>query len=461
MDRITSVIAEFASSLTFADLPDATVHSIAQRLVDSLGCALAAYDCQPAQIGRRLAQGQAPGKYAGRVLCFGDRLPAEAATFINTAMIRNLDFNDRYPGGHPSDCLGALLALAGAMQADGKRFVASMIVVYEIFARLSDATKLSRHGWDQGYAIGIATAAGVCNLLRLPIEFTGNAVGIAAASNLPLRVTRSGELTSWKNVATAYAARNGLFAALLAAEGMTGPGNAFEGRNGLWEKVTGPFELVPFPNRGGAYLTPRVQLKYWPIETNGQPAVWAALELRSKVDPSELKEIEVFTSKFTWFEIGSEPEKWDPKTRETADHSLPYIFARTLVDGPIRVTSFSDTAVRDPSLRPLMAKIKVISDESIEALLPEKTLIRVRATSISGAIYCVEIVNPLGHPDNPMADRHIEEKFLALAEPVIGKDRCRSVLESWWHVHDAQDVSRLIELLDLEERLMGNPFAGR
>ena len=163
---------------------------------------------------------KSPGKYPGYVLGFGDRLPAEAATFINSAMIRNFDFNDRYPGGHPSDCLGALLALAGAMKVDGKCFLTSMIVIYEIFARLSDATTLSRRGWDQGYAIGIATAAGVCNLLKLSIETTAHAVGIAATSNLPLRVTRSGELTPWKNVATAYAARNGLFAALLAAEGM-------------------------------------------------------------------------------------------------------------------------------------------------------------------------------------------------------------------------------------------------
>ena len=211
---------------------------------------------------------------------------------------------------------------------------------------------------------------------------------------------------------------------------MVGPGNAFDGRNGLWEKVTGPFELAPLPNDGGAYLTPRVQLKYWPIETNGQAAVWAALELRSKVKPSDLKEIEVFTSKFTWFEIGSEPEKWDPKTRETADHSLPYIFARALVNGPITVASFSDDAVRDPSLRPLMAKIKVIPDEAIEALLPDKTLIRVVATTLDGTRHTVEVVNPLGHPDNPMQDRHIEEKFMALAEPVLGRERCRTALDA-------------------------------
>lgn len=257
MDKVTGKLAEYASSAGYEDLSDGTVHAATQRLIDSLACALGAYDCEPAQIGRRLAIGQTAGKYPGRVLGHGDNLPAESAAFINAAMIRNLDFNDRYPGGHPSDCLGALLALAGATKLDGKRLLASMIVVYEIFARLSDATLLSRRGWDQGYAIGIATAAGVANLLKLSIEATAHAVGIAATSNLPLRVTRSGELTSWKNVATAYAARNGLFATLLAAEGMSGPGNAFEGRNGLWEKVTGPFDLAPFPGHGGPFLTPR------------------------------------------------------------------------------------------------------------------------------------------------------------------------------------------------------------
>lgn len=105
MDSITHKIAEYFSTSKFHDLTEESVHAAAQRLIDSLGCALGAYDCEPAWIGRRLTAGQVPGKYPGRVLCFGDRLPAEAAAFINSAMIRNLDFNDRYPRGHPSDCL--------------------------------------------------------------------------------------------------------------------------------------------------------------------------------------------------------------------------------------------------------------------------------------------------------------------------------------------------------------------
>ena len=89
----------------------------------------------------------------------------------------------------------------------------SMVVIYEIFARLSDSAKLSRRGWDQGYAVAVATAAGLCNFLRLSLDDTAHAVGIAATASLPLRVTRSGELTPWKNAATAFATRNGLFAA--------------------------------------------------------------------------------------------------------------------------------------------------------------------------------------------------------------------------------------------------------
>jgi 2-methylcitrate dehydratase len=449
VDSITKKIAEYAASQSFNNLDEATRHAATQRLIDALGCGLGAHDCEPAQIGRRLAAGETPGKYAGRVLFYGDRLPAESAGFINTAMIRNFDFNDRYPGGHPSDALGPLIALASAMAVDGERFLASMTVIYEIFARLSDSTQLSRRGWDQGFAISIAAAAGVCNLLRLPLQVTANAIGIAASSNVPLRVTRSGELTPWKSVATAYAARNGLFAACLAAEGMAGPGHAFEGRAGLFENVTGPFTLVDFPTEGGPALTPRVQLKYWPIETNGQPVVWAALELREALAAQDIKTIEVFANKFTWFEIGSEPEKWDPQTRETADHSLPYIFARAFMDGPITTRSFTEDKVLDPALRPIMAKLTVTVDDALEAMLPRMVL-RVTATSLDGKAHSVEIVDPLGHPDNPMQDQDIEEKFRAMVEPVLGPQQCRRSLDGLWTVRAAGDVGSLFAMLDVK-----------
>lgn len=98
-----------------------------------------------------------------------------------------------------------------------------------------------------------------------------------------------------------------------------------------------------------------------------------------------------------------------------------------------------------------MHKIKVIPDEAIEALLPDKTLMRIEATTKNGAPHSVAIINPLGHPDNPMQDAHIEEKFRGLAEAVLGSIRCRAALEGWWRIDEADDVSALIRLLDIQE----------
>ena len=228
------------------------------------------------------------------------------------------------------------------MRVDGKRFLASMSVMYEIFARLSDSTQLSRRGWDQGFAIGIAAAAGVCNLLRLPLRdrqrdrHRGEFEHAAACHPL-------GRTTPWKNVATAYAARNGLFAACLAAEGMAGLAMRSMAARGCSRTYRAVDACTHFPTKV-AFLTPRVQLKYLPIETNVEPAIWAASKLRKTIAVSDIKAIEVF-EQVTWFEIGSEPEQWDPQTREqTADHSLPVLF-RALVDRARSFPSFNDEAV--------------------------------------------------------------------------------------------------------------------
>src|SRR6476660_2189462 len=106
VDNLTRDLAEYASSLSFDQLPPEVVRLATQRVVDTLACAIGAYDCEPALIGRRLAQGSAPERYPGRILGSRERASAEAASFVNTAMIRNLELNDTYEGGHPSDCLG-------------------------------------------------------------------------------------------------------------------------------------------------------------------------------------------------------------------------------------------------------------------------------------------------------------------------------------------------------------------
>lgn len=452
MDNLTRQIADFATDLKYTQLPDGVITAATRFMVDSLACAVAAHDCDPARMGLRLARGAVPERYPGRVLCHGERSTAESAAFVNTAMIRNLDFNDEYPGGHPSDCLGAFLAIAEAAHADGRKLIESLVIAYEIFLRLSDATGLRYKGWDQGFAVGIGAAAGVGHLLNLTREQLAEAISIISVANVPMRNTRAGELSLWKGAATAFAARSGVFAALLASEGMTGADKPFEGKHGLWDLITGPFDLQPFPTAGGLYRTPETRLKYWPVEYNGQLPVWGALDLRRQVDWRELTDIEIGVYTFCYTEISSEPEKWDPQTRETADHSLPYIFAKVLVDGTITIEAFEESAYRDPDLRPLMNKIRVHLDNEVDALYPKTISMKIKATLNDDRVLNLWPRDPLGHVNKPMSDSDVQAKFIRTVEPVYGKEKTARVLDRWWNVKDASadKLAELITMLDVK-----------
>ena len=451
MDNLTRQIADFAAQLSHEKLPDKVVGAATRFLVDSLACAIAAHDCESARIGLVLARGAAPDRYPGRILFHRETSTAESAAFVNTAMIRNLDFNDQYPGGHPSDCLGAFFAVAESAQADGPRLIEAMVIAYELFVRISDATGLRYKGWDQGFAIGICTAAGVGHLLGMTPQQIGEAVAITAVANVPMRNTRAGELSLWKGAATSFATRNGVFAALLAGQGMTGPDRPFEGKHGLWDLITGPFEFEPLPTASGPYRSPDVQLKAWPVEYNAQLPVWAALELRSKVDWRVLTDIDIGTYTFAFTEIGGEPEKWDPQTRETADHSMPYIFARVLLDGAISVAAFDESAYRDPAIRPLMNRIHIRLDDEVNAMYPNVVAMKVKATTKDGRVIELFPRDPLGHCNNPMNDQDVRDKFTRTAEPVYGREKTSTVLERWWRTTElsAAEMTGALSLLDI------------
>lgn len=452
MDSLTRQIAAYAHDASLDSFPDAIVSGARQRLLDSIGCALGASGSEPVAIARRLAAGGAPDVYAGRVLGSKARASGESATFVNTAMIRYLDFNDGHHAGHPSDMIGALLALAETAGADGARLLSSIVVAYEVGLRMVRVTEMREKGWDQGFAIGVGAAAGVGHLLGIPADRIGHAVAITAVANVPMRATRAGKLSYWKGAATAFACRNAVFATLLAAEGMTGPDKPFEGRHGLWEQITGSFELTPFPTDGGDYVLPASKLKYWPVEGNTLTAVWAALELREKMKLDDIAAIDIDTYWSAWHETASEPEKWDPKNRETADHSMPYIFARTFMDGTITVDSFDPDPVADPALRPLMQKIKVHNSAEIEAIYkatyPFTYFLRATVTGRNGDKTVIEIKNPRGTTQNPMDDGEVVEKFRGLAEPVLGAGRATEAAQAWSRI-DASDLSAALDMLEL------------
>ena len=454
MDQVTEQIAAYAHNLSYDDLPAEIVVAAKQRLLDTIGCALGGRGCDAAVVARHLATASAPDHYPGRILGQSQRSAADSAAFANTVMIRYLDFNDSHQASHPSDMLGAILALAETAGADGRRLISSMVVGYEVMLRIVHVTRLRERGWDQGYPLAIGAAAALGHLLALPLDRIAHAISITAVSSMQLRATRAGALSAWKGAATADSVRNAVFATLLAAEGMTGPDKPFEGRHGLCDLITGPVALPPFADAGGDYLLLHSFLKFWPVVLHAQAAIWAAIDLRAKMTADDISSIDIATYQTAWHSTASEAEKWNPTTRETADHSMPYIFARAFLDGGITVESFAEAAIRDPAAKALMDKIAAHADDEIEAVYrsaqPTPYLMRVRVGMHDGSEQFCEILHPRGMCQNPMSDAEIGEKFSNLATPILGAKKATMAANAWLNIDSAPDVAGALSLLQVE-----------
>src|ERR1700720_2838743 len=284
-EPLANRLAEYACSLRFEDLPEPVVHEAKRRFIDSFATAVGAMDADAYAIARRCAL-HVKGE-PGASLLGGGHSSIEWATFVNGLLIRYLDYNDTYLSlepAHPSDNLAAVLSVGEATGASGRDLITAAVLAYEIQCRLCDAASLRKHGWDHVTYGAISSALAACKLLRLDTTRTTHAIGMAGVANTALRQTRTGELSMWKGCAFANAARNGVFAALLAAEGMTGPAPIFEGKVGFMKLVTREtFDLPVLGGGGEPFMITRTYIKFWPAEYHSQSAIEAALQLRPEI----------------------------------------------------------------------------------------------------------------------------------------------------------------------------------
>ena len=265
------------------------------------------------------------------------RSSLELAAFANGTMLRVHDFNDTYfalDGAHPSDMLSAVLAVAESTHADGHTLTTAIATGYEIFCRFMQSLDVGVHNYDQGVYVSTAAALAAGQLLGLSANQLAHAVSLAVAPNLPLRQTRKGDLSHWKGCASASAARAAIFATLLAQRGVTGPSDIFEGKQGLWS-VMERFELAGLPEWPAMSTIRHTYLKNLAVCYHAQAAAQAAVQLHSRVDNKDIESITIAAYEEAVRMIGSDPSRWAPQTRETADHSLPFIVATCLVDGEV------------------------------------------------------------------------------------------------------------------------------
>lgn len=447
MDLLEDRLVTFTHSQQFSAIEPRVLYAIKLRFIDTIGCAAGGYNERPAAIARSLAA-QAHSTVEAGVIGTAGKSSPEMAAFANTTMIRCLDLNDDYfgkDGPHPSDLIGAVLAAADAAHADGALFITAVAVAYEILCNLVDAVGIRERGWDYVTYSALAAALGAGKAFKLSPRALRDALSLAATANGALGQTRLGELSMWKGMASANACRNGIFACLLAEAGVSGPNLSFEGRNGFAQQISGPLDLSRLgasPLRAGI-----VYLKNWPVFYSAQASVDAAMKLRENVQPAEIKSLIVESYQRLLGRGATDAEKWAPKSRETADHSVPFCVAAALLDGDITSHTFDSERFLDHDAIELMAKVTLREDPEFTKQYPAKWNCRLVAETFAGVRHEVHVAYPKGHPENPFSDTEIEEKFIRLAEPSLGMARCRAFLDWAWRLEEANNIGELFPLL--------------
>ncbi len=449
MDRSLEYISDYGASLSYDGLTGEAVHAVKQRLLDSIGCALGAYTAEPCKMVRRLCF-PTGSPLTARVMGSLAGTSPEMAAFANATMVRYLDFNDAYrvkDAGHPSDVISAVLAMGEAVHADGKALITATVLAYEVQCRIIEETILDQKGWDQPVYVVLGAALGAGKLLGLTKEQLGNAAALALTPNMAMYQNRVGELSMWKAGAAGMAARQGIFAALLAREGMTGPEEAIEGKYGLMNQVTGPFSFEPLGGDGNRFRIARTNIKSYPVRDSCQLVVRTALDLRQQVPPEEIESLHVdtYASAYRW---AVEPAQlWAPKTRETADHSIPFSIAAAVLDGDVSPQSFSHGRFLDPDVLDLMGRMRIEESPEFTAQTPGVRNCRIEAATRSGETRVAHRALTAEEVEKGMTDEEVEAKYLGLVRDVLTPDQARATLDLVGRLEEVDDVGRILDNL--------------
>jgi 2-methylcitrate dehydratase len=448
-------LAAYADGLRYGDIDAATIERVKTHVIDTIGCGIGAFDERPVGICRDAAL--AAGGNA-TIIGTDRRTTAELASFANGAAFRYFDFNDTYAGPfavHPSDHIAPCLAVAEAEKASAQDLATAIVLAYEVNCRLVDALDISTRGWDPPVMSLPAVALAAGKLMKLGPGQLTQAVNLAINDHIPMAQTRVQTLSDWKGFADAEAARNAVFAARLARGGLTGPAPIFEGLSGFFKQVSGPasIDVDTFGRRGVPFRILQCSIKPYPAVIYTQTAIVAGIEVAREVGSLDrIAGIEIATTSRGYQRTGSEPEKWSPKTRETADHSLPYITARAMFDGDITHASFAPDKFGDPRILAFMQKIKVSEDPVLTARGGGAIPTRVTAILTDGQKVSREVDYAPGFAERPMNRSDVEKKFRGNVGRRWSPERTDAVLRALWALDQTDDLSALLGQLTIQEK---------
>ncbi len=448
-------LAAFVSQASFQDLSHAAVEQLKIRVLDALGCAIGAAEGEPIRL--ILAQ---LDEFGGTPLCTligGGKTAPDRAALYNGALVRYLDFNDSYlaPGEtcHPSDNLGAVLAAGEYADRDGRDLLTALAVAYQVQCRLSDVAPVRARGFDHTTQGSYAVAAGVSKALGLDATRMANAIAICGTAFNALRVTRTGPLSHWKGLAYPNTAAGCTHATFLAMRGITGPPLVFEGNKGFMETIAGQFEL-DWSQENLERVT-RTIVKQYNAEIHSQATLEGVLDLRREHDirAEDVKriEIETFDVAYTIIGGGEEGDKTIVRTKEEADHSLPYMAAVALLDGQVLPDQYRPERIRRSDVQALLRRVVVRPSDAYSRQFPARMPCRIRITLRDGRVFEKEKQDYEGFHSRPMRWSIIVQKFERLSAPFADADLRREIVAGVAEL-DGMRVRELIRMLALVRR---------
>ncbi|UCC74505.1 MAG: MmgE/PrpD family protein [Gemmatimonadota bacterium] len=457
-ETITAHMSRWAADLEYKQIGDRAIHEAKRYLLDSLGCALGGYRQEDALHALEVLD-EIAGAGPATILGSGKKTDVVSASLANALMVRVMDYNDIYwqqDPSHPSDIIPAAIACCERQGTGGKELIVGIVLGHEFEMRFCEAAfpGIRERGWHHGTLTAFVSPIVAGRALRLSWEKIQHAIGISASHHATLGAVTAGKLTMMKNTVDPMATQAGVMGALLAEKGYTGPEHVIDGKEGLVQCMGPEWKLeVLRDGLGDSWRIERCGMKAFPTEALTHAPISAVLKLLQQNDlqPEQIEKVHI-RSLARAADILADPSKYDPRTKETADHSLPYVIAAAIVDRQVTPAQFEAEKIMDPRIRGQLEKVEVTADPDIEAVFPELQRVIVTITTTDGQELTEQLDYPKGDPRNPLSDAEIEEKFDALAIPVLSDDARARLKHAVWNLEKLNSVSELMDMCKADVR---------
>jgi 2-methylcitrate dehydratase len=445
-------MSRWASQLEYDQIGEQAVHEARRYLLDSLGCALGGYRQEDALHALAVLDEIASAGPA-TILGSGKKTDVVSAALANALMVRVMDYNDIYwqqDPSHPSDIIPAAMACAERQGTGGEELVVGIILGHEFEMRLCEAAfpGIRERGWHHATLTAFVSPIVAGRMLRLTWEQIQHAIGISASHHCTLGAVTAGKLTMMKNTVDPMATQAGVMAALLAEQGYSGPEHVIDGKEGLVHCMGPEWKLeLLTEGLGESWRIERCGMKAFPTEALTHAPISAVLKLvrEHDLEPDQIEKVYI-RSLARAADILADPSKYDPRSKETADHSLPYVIAAAIVDRQVTPAQFEPEKIMDAKIREQLSKVEVVADPDIEAVFPELQRVIVSVRTTDEREFKEQLDYPKGDPRNPLTDQEIEEKFDALAAPVLSDEARARLKDAVWNLEKLDSVTALMDL---------------